>query len=164
MHWNCVLSHYCVGLFNYSFLTKDLTLPKVRASTGSAEYLVRVPEQAHAGDSFVFRVTEQDIALSSNNDPSNDPDTSVQQHIIEDTVLDPKKTWRQRAYDLVPLFRYELETQVLCDPRRVVLLSAALAVAVCSGFILGSLFVTSDLYCPQCGTSAARNMLTVNEV
>ena len=143
---------------------------QVRASTGSAEYLVRVPEQAHAGDSFVFRVTELDIALSSNNNNNDitDPDTSTSshpQHIIEDTVLDPKKTWRQRAYDLWPLFRYELETQVGCDPRRVVLLLAAWAVSVCSGFIIGALFVTSDLYCSQCGNStAARNIVTVNEL
>jgi len=136
-------------------------LPVRAGVSGAGEYLVRVPPGAEAGDSFVFTVTEHDNAQiqstllllqqqSNNNTNNNEAGAAAQQqqqqqqHVIESAVLEKKKSWKEKITSIWPQFRYDLETQVLLDLRRTLFLSLVFSLALCSGFIVGSLFVTSD--------------------
>jgi len=111
----------------------------VRAGTGGAEFLVRVPENAKPGDSFVFSVTEED--LQAMKDPPSEP-----AHIIELVVLEKKKTLTEKVSSILPQFRADLQTQVLFDFHRTTFLAIVFAISICFGFIGGVLCYTWDYW------------------
>jgi len=109
----------------------------VRATAGADEFLVLVPENAEAGDSFVFSVTEDDVKAMKNA-------STASTHIIDTAVLEKKKT----LLDIIPQFKAQFESQVLVDPthKRLLFLCLVLMLSMFWGFIGGTLFATSEYF------------------
>ena len=136
----------------------------VRAGTGSAEYLVRVPENAEAGDSFVFTATEEDRLTTSggstNHDNHDETTTTTTTdplwqppRIIETAVLEKKKSFMERVRGILPQLQHELEVQVLCQRNRTVLILLVFSLSLGSGFVMGTLLVTPESACAAAGTA-----------
>lgn len=128
-------------LGQFRVVVTDALIPgqPVRAGTGGAEFLVRVPENAKPGDSFVFSVTEED--LQAMKDPPSEA-----AHIIELVVLEKKKTLTEKVSSILPQFRADLETQVLFDFHRTTFLAIVFSISLCFGFIGGVLLYTWDYW------------------
>ena len=111
----------------------------VRAGTGvaGAEFLVRVPDAAEPGDSFVFTVTEEDVDASVGEDLA-----AAGAHVIEAVVLEKKKTAAERIRGVLPQLRAELDSQVLVDVYRTTFLAVVFACSMVFGFVGGILFTT----------------------
>lgn len=122
----------------------------VRASFGDQLWLVRVPEAAVVGNSFLFTITEHDTkaaaaaakAAASAASSSGTADAVVDDRlIIEGTILEPTVLHQAFNNNRAAL------RGVLADPFRVLFVLTVFAAAFLFGLIVGTLFYTRDWCC-----------------
>jgi hypothetical protein len=60
---------------------------------------------------------------------------------METAVLEKKKSWMERVRGILPQLQHELESQVLCQRNRTVLVSLVFFLSLGSGFVVGTLLL-----------------------